>query len=284
MSQIALYCGWYDEHVSGPFTRTNVEFLPGAFAYHLHSYSAHQLRSATQTWVGPLLARGATASMGCVDEPYLGGTPNLAVFMSRFLFLGFSFGESAYACQPVLSWQTTVVGDPLYRPFGKPPQQLQEELTQRHSPLLQWYWLRVANMNLARGTKPADIERFLNQIELTKQSAVLTEKLADLAGAEGKPSSAAELYQRALTLDPSPQQRVRLRLVLAEKLIALSREAEAVDDLAGILRENPDYPDQLGLYRRLFALAQKLGRPDAMARYETRIKELTPPPPPKTTN
>ena len=64
MSQIALYAGWYDGNVSGPFTRPNVEFMPGAFAYHLQSFSAHTLRSTNQNWCGPLLAAGATATMG----------------------------------------------------------------------------------------------------------------------------------------------------------------------------------------------------------------------------
>src|SRR5262249_10288151 len=109
MSHIAFYSGWYLNDVSGPFTRTNVEFMPGAFAYHLHSYSAVTLRSATNSWVGPLLAKGATISMGCVDEPYLSGTPEVAIFAARLIFYGYSFGEAAYASQPVLSWQTTMV-------------------------------------------------------------------------------------------------------------------------------------------------------------------------------
>jgi len=49
--------GWYDSGVTGPFYRASVEFLPGAFAYHLHSFSAANLRSASENWVGPLLAR-----------------------------------------------------------------------------------------------------------------------------------------------------------------------------------------------------------------------------------
>ena len=69
MSQIAIYCGWYDGNASGPFALPKVEFMPGAFAYHLHSYSAATLRSTTQHWCGPLLAKGATCTMGCVDEP-----------------------------------------------------------------------------------------------------------------------------------------------------------------------------------------------------------------------
>jgi uncharacterized protein (TIGR03790 family) len=64
MSQIAIYCGWYDPNVSGPFTLPKVEFMPGAFAYHLHSYSANTIRSTTENWCGPLLAKGATCTMG----------------------------------------------------------------------------------------------------------------------------------------------------------------------------------------------------------------------------
>jgi len=48
MSQIALYAGWYDGAASGPFARPKVEFMPGAFAYHLHSFSAQTLRSTTR--------------------------------------------------------------------------------------------------------------------------------------------------------------------------------------------------------------------------------------------
>ncbi len=86
MSQIAIYIGWYDGNVSGPFTQPAVEFMPGAFAYHLHSYSAATLRSTNQNWAGPLLAKGATITMGCVDEPYLSGTPDVAVFTARLIY------------------------------------------------------------------------------------------------------------------------------------------------------------------------------------------------------
>jgi uncharacterized protein (TIGR03790 family) len=102
MSQIGLYAGWYDGTVSGPFTRPKVEFMPGAFAYHLHSFSAQTLRSSTKAWCGPLLAAGATATMGCIDEPYLECTPNIGLFFAQWLS-GFSFGEAAYGCQQALS-------------------------------------------------------------------------------------------------------------------------------------------------------------------------------------
>ncbi len=122
MSQIAIYCGWYAGDVCGPFAQPKVEFMPGAFAYHLHSSSAATLRSTTANWCGPLLAKGATCTMGCVYEPYLSLTPNVALFLERFTVGQFTFGEAAWAAQPALSWQTTVIGDPLYRPFGMEPQ------------------------------------------------------------------------------------------------------------------------------------------------------------------
>ena len=71
MSQIAIYIGWYDGNVSGPFLQPKVEFMPGAFAYHLHSYSAATLRSASQYWAGPLLAKGATITMGWIGRAHV---------------------------------------------------------------------------------------------------------------------------------------------------------------------------------------------------------------------
>ena len=136
--------------------------------------------------------------MGCVAEPYLSGTPDVAVFTARLIFHGFTFGEAAYASQPVLSWQTTVVGDPLYRPFGKNPDRLHQELDARGSKLMEWSWLRLANLNLATGKPMADVVALLEQITAAKPSAVLSEKLADLYAAQGKPSSAVHTYAQAL--------------------------------------------------------------------------------------
>ena len=156
MSQIAIYSGWYDPNASGPFALPKVEFMPGAFAYHLHSYSASTIRSTTDNWCGPLLAKGATCTMGCVYEPYLAGTPNVAVFLQMF-GNGFTFGEAAWAAQPVLSWQTTVIGDPLYRPFGKSPQRLHFELSHAHNPLNELSYLRLVNLGLARGARMTEM-------------------------------------------------------------------------------------------------------------------------------
>lgn len=259
MSQIAIYMGWYREHASGPFALPKVEFMPGAFAYHLHSFSAASLRTTNAQWVGPLLAKGATVTMGCVDEPYLAGTPDLSVFAGRWMYFGFTFGEAAYAAQPVLSWQTTVVGDPLYRPFEKNLQDQNLALLQSSNRLAEWSILRIGNFNQRQGVSAADYAAAIEEVSFVKESAVLTEKLAELYAAQGKPASTIAAYERALKLDPTPQQRLRLRLRLGEKLLAANRNEEARSNYEKLLLELPDYADAISIRQKIAALNPKSG-------------------------
>jgi uncharacterized protein (TIGR03790 family) len=277
MSQIAIYEGWYNESASGPFAQPTVEFMPGAFAYHLHSFSAATLRSTNKFWAGPLLAKGATVTMGSVWEPYLAGTPDVRTFTARFIFQGFTFGEAAYAGLMVLSWQTTVVGDPLYRPFGKDQDKVQLDLEQQHSKYREWSYLRLVDLNLATGKPAAQMISVLEQLPLTRTSAVLSEKLGDMYAAQGKPSSAVHEYIQSLKLDPSPQQRLGLRLTLGEKLVPLDRENEAFDNYVELLREMPDYPDKLAIEQKLLPLAQKLNKKTEAEFYQAEIRKLTAP-------
>lgn len=241
LSQIAIYAGWYASDACGPFAEPTVEFMPGAFAYHLYSYSAATLRSTNVNWCGPLLARGATCTMGCVYEPYLSLTPNVGLFLKLFCN-GDTFGEAAWASQIGLSWQTTVIGDPLYQPFKKSPAALYAQLARAHNPLIEWSWEKVINLELVRGMSPWRLEQVVENLPVTGQSAVLTEKLAELDEAAGKPSSAIETWQRALNLNPTPQQRIRIRRTLAEKLVASGRIADAIENWRQLLIEEPDYP------------------------------------------
>jgi uncharacterized protein (TIGR03790 family) len=273
LSAVAIYCGWYDGNVSGPFTRANVEFMPGAIAYHLHSFSAQTIRSATQHWVGPLLAKGATATMGCVDEPYLNGTPDVGEFFGRILALGFTFGEAAWASQPALSWQTAVVGDPLYRPFGKPPQQQHEFLAAKKSKLIEWSHLRVVNLNQVNNFPIAEIVSYLE--ETGKESPVLMEKLGDLYQQQGKTWAAINAYAQALNLQPGPQQEIRLLLTLAEKLEAAKRDAEALAMCKLLLKKAPDYPDPLPVYKQMVALAKKANSAEEAEAFQKEIQRLS---------
>ena len=255
LSQIAFYCGWYDPGASGPFAQPTVEFMPGAFAYHLHSFSAATIRSTKENWVGPLLAKGATATMGCVAEPTLSGTPDVSVFAGRWMAMGFTFGEAAYSSQMTLSWQTIVVGDPLYCPFGKSLQTLVDEQQNAQSKWLEWSYLRAVNIGLTRGKRPAETAVFVESLPITKQSPVLLEKLGDLYYAVGKPASTIEAYENCLKVAQSPLQRVRVRLYLANVLTEQKQPKEAADDLRALLKESPDYPGRSSVEKKLHDLA-----------------------------
>jgi uncharacterized protein (TIGR03790 family) len=113
----ALYFGWYTGDLNGPFAPPDFRFPPGAIALHIHSYSAHTLRSPSSGWAGPLLARGVTATVGNVFEPYLELTHQPQLFL-KALARGATLVDAAYYALPALSWQSVLIGDPLYRPFA----------------------------------------------------------------------------------------------------------------------------------------------------------------------
>jgi tetratricopeptide (TPR) repeat protein len=149
------------------------------------------------------------------------------------------------------------VGDPLYRPFAKGPLELVDEFTRTHNPLVQWAYLRAVNAQLFAGMPLSQAEDNLENLPLTATSAVLTEKLADLCDAQGKPESAILYYQNALQLDPSPEQRIRIRLALGRELAAQGDDAEAIADYRALLSEFPDYPGTNTVSDQIAALEPK---------------------------
>jgi len=209
-SHIAFYAGWYGINVEGVFAESTVEFMPGAIAYHLHSFNGSMIRDAHARWIGPFINKGVTATFGTVYEPYLELTPDQPLFFSRLIQSGFTFGEAGYAATRALSWQTVFVGDPLYRPFGKSPEQLKSELEQKKSPMLEWFHLLSVNQGLASGAPPNTAIEYLKQLPETKGSAVLLEKLGELLAASGQTEAALAAYSAALKSSTSLKQRQRL--------------------------------------------------------------------------
>ena len=276
MPQIGIYAGWYEYNVAGALGNPTPEFVPGAFAYHLHSWSGEFIRDPNQRWVGPLLKRGATCTIGNVYEPFLQGTADIAVFLGRWLFEGASFGEATCISQRMLSWQTTVIGDPLYRPQHKKPSVQHDELEKSKNKLLEWSLLRVVNINLATGLPADQVIQFLRERPETKSSALLSEKLGDILKSKGKWIDAVKSYQAALTLDPTPQQRLEIIFSLAPMQNNLGRGREAYELYQSVLRDYPNYPDLVSLYKRLLPLAKQHGKPNEAADYDRLIKELTP--------
>lgn len=284
MPQIALYAGWYDKDVSGPLARDAVEFQPGAVAYHLHSFSAQTVREPGSRWVGPFLERGVTATLGTVAEPYLDLSPNVGIFFTFLISLGCNFAEAAYVSQPVVSWQTTVIGDPLYRPMARPPAELHAELERQNSEWLQWSHLRIVNLNRANHNPVPDLTPYLETLELTGRSALLSEKLGRLYAAQGRIDQAIAQYRAALRLAPSPHQAVALQLLLAQLLIEKGKPAEALEVYDAFFDAHPDYPDLIRFYREALPLARQLRDERRVAAYLGRVEKLAPSPAPATTN
>jgi uncharacterized protein (TIGR03790 family) len=150
-----VYFGWYAEHLAGPMALEGFRFEPGAVAVHVHSFSARTLRSDTEGWCGPLIARGATATLGNVYEPYLELSHDLDRF-SEVLLEGRRFGEAACEALPVLGWQAVAIGDPLYRPFALDADEGIERRRARGAAVPASLLVREATRRLAAGEPVQD--------------------------------------------------------------------------------------------------------------------------------
>ncbi len=104
---------------------------------------------------------------------------------------------------------------------------MHDSLQQRHNKLIEWSHLRVVNRSLNLGLSPAKMIDYLKDLGVPQDSAVLSEKLADLYASEGKDLDAIEADRSALELSPTPQQKVRLTMTLGERLAALWVTEEA---------------------------------------------------------
>jgi len=212
--RIAFYAGWYGINVEGLFAEEVVDFAPGAIAYHLHSYNGSMIRHAHSRWIGPFINKGATATFGSVFEPYLELTPYQPVFFARLIQDGFTFAEAGYAATRALSWQTVFVGDPLYRPFGKDPKQIETELVNSKSSDIEWFRLLAVNQGLAGGASPSSAAEYIQQLKVTASSPVLQEKLGELFGVLGQADKARVAFTKASKLSASPKQKQRIKTAL----------------------------------------------------------------------
>ena len=275
LSQVALYIGWYDSGVTGPFYRASVEFLPGAFAYHLHSFSAANLRSASENWVGPLLARGATATMGCVAEPYLEFTPNPAMFLERWGYVGMTLGEAATAAHPVLSWQTVVVGDPLYRPFGRPLADDGKRLDDANDPRTAYALVRNANLQVMAGRPVEAVRDQLEGQRWATNHAVVAEKIGRLYWSGIRVRRALEWYDTALSLtNATPMQRRRLLLDSIEAHRVLGQPAEAYRCLEQLIVTSPPDVDRQELRIRQLQFAREMRDVEKITAVSNEVQRL----------
>lgn len=221
-----LYFGWYTDHITGALASPRFRFKRGAIACHLHSFSASIIRSHEKAWAGPLLSKGAAVSFGNVFEPYLSLTLHFDVFNKRLLE-GFTVGEAAWNATPALSWMNVVLGDPLYRPFGKGLGAKLGQGEDRDYALYQGMVQRMA------ADSDAHIKAAITEKAEKRQSPLLLELTALLSALQLRHGEAADLLEHAEAATQDPGAVLRLRLYRAEML----RRGEQAGLARQLLRE-----------------------------------------------
>jgi uncharacterized protein (TIGR03790 family) len=205
VTDAAVYYGWYANSINGPFADPAFRFRPGAIAVHIHSFSASTLRNPAGGWSGPLLERGAAATLGNVYEPYLTLTANLDVFQDR-LMSGFTFAESAYCSLRGLSWMSVCLGDPLYRPYAA---------WRSLGSSAKSSWQRYRDIVLIADGNVVGAAQALEAAARESGNSMFLEALGAAQADAGDLSGALGSIDRALAMDNKPL--VRFRLIL-EKL------------------------------------------------------------------
>jgi uncharacterized protein (TIGR03790 family) len=248
-NQVALYLGWYSADAVGPWITAPNRFVPGAIAYHLHSFSASTVRSETSNWVGPLIAHGADATMGMVYEPYLALTPHEDIFTRRLL-QGDYFAEAAYASERALSWMLTVVGDPLYRPFRKPLDSAVAEASTPRTSHDDWILLQKVRRELLAGQIEDKTDSLRQALEVPGAGAVAEEGLGDLLEKVNDPDAlpaAADAYRKAFEMDEIPVDRMRIGLKLAAHYGAHNSNTREQGELEKLWSLDPENAKRFGV-------------------------------------
>ncbi len=282
-NQVALYLGWYSGQAEGPWITLPDRFVRGAIAYHLHSFSANTIRNETSNWVGPLIAHGADATMGCVYEPYLVLTPHEDIFTKRLLD-GDYFAEAAYASIPGLSWMVTVVGDPLYRPFRVPLEQAIASASSPHSDHDDWLLLQQIRREIVTGQLQATTDNLQMTFDVSGMGPVADEGLGDILAMLGDPHSGStvdQAYKKAQAAYTQPIDRIRVGFKLAQYYSNHGQDNRAQAQLDILRQQFPIDAARFGLAPVLVPTGtSQFSRPMAPS-YERNNSDYVAPPPPR---
>lgn len=221
-----LYFGWYASNLNGPFALPGFRFPPGAIAFHIHSDSAGTLRSTTTGWTGPLVARGVTATVGNVFEPYLEQTHRPDLFF-RALARGARLVDAAYFSLPEFSWQAILIGDPLYRPFAVSLETQLQTLATVPPRLSSYAVLRRVNAWVASGRRDEALA-LARSTQRTAPSLALGLALSRLLSEAGDDESAANALGFVSLLKAIPTDEWALAREAALQLERLGRPVRAV--------------------------------------------------------
>jgi hypothetical protein len=196
--------------------------------------------------------------MGCVYEPYLRFTPDVSTFFSSLL-RGFTFAESAYQSQNVLSWMTTMVGDPLYRPFPRNFYTDLEVAEQENSPDLDWLLLRRARVAAEAGMIQ-ETRELLDQMIEKKPTPVTEEGYADIMKTivPNAPSIVGN-YEKAYDGSETERAKVRLGLKLAQAYRDKNDNARAIQIYEALLSRYPKTCSMFDVPQTAFTAAAEVG-------------------------
>jgi uncharacterized protein (TIGR03790 family) len=237
MSDCALYYGWYAGNIAGPFNQTGFKFLPGAIAAHIHSYSAATLRDENSGWAGPLVSRGAAATVGNVYEPYLELTAHLDILNNRLLH-GFTFAESVFMSSRVLSWMGVALGDPLYRPYLNWTQ-----IDSNKSPKSAAGWRAYHDFAIKnRELESSDYRTQARVVAARTRNAAMLEDVGLMELRDGKFSAAIAALEQARGAYSKRDDIIRCVLEECDAFVKSGKPNRAVDLTRKVLRIVPESP------------------------------------------
>lgn len=272
MDAPALYFGWYTGQVQMPFKDKGFRFVPGAIGFHLHSFSAGTVRRDDRGWVGPLLARGAAVSMGNVYEPYLELTHHVDLFIEA-LIEGKTIGEAAYYSLPGLSWQATVVGDPLYRPFLVSLAEQKEKLPEL-SPLVQQYVVLREVAALARVEGAAAALKYARLQSNRYPGLALGYKIASLALENKDKKTARQALGFAAYLSSFEFNEQALARLIADQLNELGEREQALRVYTALMNSRLSDASLMAYGPDAVSFARRQGKYDLAEKWDKKIAPL----------
>lgn len=261
-----FYFGWYTGGIDGPFTHYDFKFPPGAIALHIHSFTASSIRNGQQHWVGPLVARGVTATFGNTSEPYLGLTHQPHYIMEA-LYKGLTVGEAALYSIMGLSWSGIFVGDPLYLP----------PLGLKMSPKNEYDVLLTANRARAAGDDSA-FKAVVYEHEKAQHFSTglwLYNYYYDLDGRE----KAYEYLQSIARPSAEETRNWGILLEIAEGFYKLGYGKRAELIIEDLLKRTESKRElEIQLLVRAVKFAKTHGQSEALGKWSKRLEVLTTPP------
>jgi tetratricopeptide (TPR) repeat protein len=173
----------------------------------------------------------------------------------------------------VLSWQTTFVGDPLYRPCALSLDQQIARLEADKRPELEWAYLRKVNLLLAHNQKDA-AEKLCREKAAALSSATLYEKLGDLLHAGYRDTDAAVAYQKAATAGDDSYRFIRVAIKLAKAYEVRQEHQRALSVYEGLISAYSTHKNAIDFYKKARDLAATVGDTAKSRSYQDKIDKL----------